>query len=126
MANDEVPLKDCSSAKPLLVPLTSSLYVPGKLADPENVLVDVGARYYVEKVRRACLLGQSMAHKSLQSTKDAKTFYNTKILELRRSLDALEPTIVKKNENRQVVVDFLQMKLSAREKERKQNPQAKA
>lgn len=22
----------------------------GKLADPENVLVDVGARYYVEKV----------------------------------------------------------------------------
>lgn len=38
------------AAKPLLVPLTSSLYVPGKLADPENVLVDVGARYYVEKV----------------------------------------------------------------------------
>lgn len=39
------------TAKPLLIPLTSSLYVPGKLADAENVLVDVGARYYVEKVR---------------------------------------------------------------------------
>lgn len=37
-------------AKQLLVPLTGSLYVSGKLADPENVLVDVGARYYIEKV----------------------------------------------------------------------------
>jgi hypothetical protein len=44
-------------------------------------------------------------------------FYNTKMLELRRSLDALEPTIVKKNENRQVVVEFLQLKLSTRDRE---------
>lgn len=53
----------------------------------------------------------------LQTTKDAKVFYNTKMLELRRSLDALEPTIVKKNENRQVVVEFLQLKLSTRDRE---------
>lgn len=44
-----IPL--CDIAKQLLVPLTGSLYVSGKLADPENVLVDVGARYYIEKVR---------------------------------------------------------------------------
>merc|ERR1712093_212522 len=96
-------LEDISPAKqskPLLVPLTSSLYVPGKLADPENVLVDVGARYFVEK-----------------SVKDAKVFYNTKILALRKSLDTLQPTIEQKNENRQVVIEFLQMKLSARERE---------
>ena len=37
--------------KTILVPLTSSLYVPGKLADPENVIVDVGTEYYVKKVR---------------------------------------------------------------------------
>ena len=42
-----------SAAKPLLVPLTSSLYVPGKLASSDNVLVDVGARYFVEKVSNA-------------------------------------------------------------------------
>ena len=66
------------------------------------------------------------AQPALQSTKDAKTFYNTKILELRRNLDTLEPVIVKKNENRQVVVEFLQMKLSAREKEKKQGPPSKA
>jgi len=36
--------------KPLLVPLTTSLYVPGTLADTPNVIVDVGTGYYVEKV----------------------------------------------------------------------------
>jgi prefoldin alpha subunit len=39
--------------KPILVPLTTSLYVPGTLADPDNVIVDVGTGFYVEKVRRA-------------------------------------------------------------------------
>lgn len=38
--------------KPILVPLTTSLYVPGKLADTENVIVDVGTGFYVEKVSR--------------------------------------------------------------------------
>jgi prefoldin alpha subunit len=36
--------------KPILVPLTSSLYVPGTLADTNNVIVDVGTGFYVEKV----------------------------------------------------------------------------
>lgn len=36
--------------KPILVPLTSSLYVPGTLADMDNVIVDVGTGFYVEKV----------------------------------------------------------------------------
>ena len=65
-------------------------------------------------------------NRRLQTTKDAKLFYNTKMLELRRSLDALEPTIVKKNENRQVVVEFLQLKLSTRDREAaKQQPRTK-
>lgn len=36
--------------KQILVPLTSSLYVPGTIADTENVIVDVGTGFYVEKV----------------------------------------------------------------------------
>lgn len=36
--------------KTILVPLTNSLYVPGKLCDTENVVVDVGTGYYVKKV----------------------------------------------------------------------------
>ena len=37
------------TGKPLLVPLTTSLYVPGSLADAENIMVDVGTGFYVEK-----------------------------------------------------------------------------
>jgi hypothetical protein len=36
--------------KPILVPLTSSLYVPGKMADIDTYMVDVGTGYFVEKV----------------------------------------------------------------------------
>ena len=34
---------------PMLVPLTSSLYVPGETAPLDNVLVDVGTGYFIEK-----------------------------------------------------------------------------
>lgn len=36
--------------KKILIPLTSSLYVPGRLKDTDNVIVDVGTGYFVEKV----------------------------------------------------------------------------
>lgn len=34
----------------ILVPLSGSMYVPGKIADAENVIIDVGTGYYVQKV----------------------------------------------------------------------------
>lgn len=37
--------------KQILVPLTTSLYVPGTIADTSTVIVDVGTGFYVEKVR---------------------------------------------------------------------------
>lgn len=36
--------------KTILVPLTNSLYVPGRLSNPDSVIVDVGTGYYVKKV----------------------------------------------------------------------------
>ncbi|KAF0287357.1 Prefoldin subunit 5 [Amphibalanus amphitrite] len=38
-----------AAGKEILVPLTASMYVPGRLVDPEHVLVDVGTGYYLEK-----------------------------------------------------------------------------
>lgn len=35
--------------KPILVPLTNSMYVAGRLADTENVLVDIGTGYFAKK-----------------------------------------------------------------------------
>ena len=70
----------------ILVPLTASLYVPGKLADTEKVLVDVGTGFYVEK-----------------SKENAKTFYDGKVKELQKSLEELEKIVDGKTETLGVV-----------------------
>jgi prefoldin alpha subunit len=38
------------AGKTILVPLTSSLYVPGTMTMTDKVIVDVGTGFYVEKV----------------------------------------------------------------------------
>lgn len=54
-----------TEGKELMVPLTSSIYVPGRLADSRKVLIDIGTGFFVEKspaaaekhfARRATLL----------------------------------------------------------------------
>mmetsp|Transcript_38739 Transcript_38739/g.124181 ORF Transcript_38739/g.124181 Transcript_38739/m.124181 type:complete len:159 (-) Transcript_38739:56-532(-) len=41
-------LKDAEGQR-MLVPLTQSLYVPGEVKDSDQVLVDIGTGYYLEK-----------------------------------------------------------------------------
>ena len=38
-----------STNKDVMVPLTSSLYVPGKLDETNNVMLEVGGGYFIEK-----------------------------------------------------------------------------
>ena len=42
-------MADETEGKEMLVPLTSSLYVPGKLGAVDTVLLDVGTGYFLEK-----------------------------------------------------------------------------
>lgn len=42
-------LAPSTEGKDVMVPLTSSLYVPGKLTDPNSVLVEIGTGFFVEK-----------------------------------------------------------------------------
>ncbi|KAL8693383.1 MAG: hypothetical protein Q9218_001775 [Villophora microphyllina] len=72
---------------PILVPLTPSLYVPGKLASTEMVLVDIGTGFYVEKTPPA-----------------ARQFYTAKVEELGKNLKDLE-TIVQGKQGNLTVVD---------------------
>lgn len=72
--------------KPLLVPLTSSLYVPGTLASTETVLVDVGTGFYVEK-----------------TTEQAKKFYEAKAEELGKNVKDLESIVQGKNQNLRLI-----------------------
>ncbi|KXT06413.1 hypothetical protein AC578_6067 [Pseudocercospora eumusae] len=85
-----------ASDKALLVPLTSSLYVPGTLADTETVLVDVGTGFFVEK-----------------STSDAQKFYDGKIEELGKNIKDLENIVNSKANNLRVVEEVLRQKMLA-------------
>ncbi|EKG19363.1 Prefoldin subunit [Macrophomina phaseolina MS6] len=87
-----------NTEKPILVPLTSSLYVTGKLADVKTVLVDVGTGFYVEK-----------------STDDAKAFYDRKIKDLETNLKDLEAIVTGKSNNLRVIEDVLRQKVLAQQ-----------
>jgi len=80
----------------ILVPLTNSLYVPGKLSDPDHVIVDVGTGYYVRKTRP-------------QATKH----YQSKVEYLQSNLETLQETVLKKQENLTFVENILQSKIQA-------------
>ncbi|WVW81516.1 prefoldin, alpha subunit [Kwoniella bestiolae CBS 10118] len=87
-------LKPTSKGKEILIPLTSSLYVPGKLTDTENVVVDVGTGYYVKKTKS-----------------EASQHYTSKSTFVQSNLETLQKTIERKQENVQSVVQVLQMKM---------------
>ncbi|KAI4164766.1 MAG: hypothetical protein LQ342_001741 [Letrouitia transgressa] len=77
--------------KPILVPLTASLYVPGHLHPPSSaspLLIDVGTGFYVEKTPAA-----------------ARAFYAAKVEELGGKLRDLEGVVQGKQANLTVVED---------------------
>ncbi|KAE8149783.1 putative prefoldin subunit 5 [Aspergillus avenaceus] len=78
----------------ILVPLTSSLYVRGKLADREKVLVDVGTGFYVEKT----------APKAIE-------FYEDKVKGLEANLVELEKVVQTKSSQQRLFEEALRQKL---------------
>lgn len=83
-------LKDCitsvenmenSKGENLLVPITSSLYLPGKIAQKDEYLVDIGTGYFVGKL-----------------AKDSKLVYENKIKKLNEDSKKLKEILVQKNE----------------------------
>ncbi|KAM6927688.1 prefoldin subunit 5-like [Xenentodon cancila] len=83
-----------NKGKELLVPLSSSMYVPGTLNDVENVLVDVGTGYYVEK-----------------NVDDSKGFFKRKIDFLTKQIEKIQPTLQEKHAMKQAVVEVMNMKI---------------
>lgn len=64
----------------LLVPMTSSLYLPGTIKEKSQYLVDIGTGYFVEK-----------------SGKDAKVVYDKKLTKLNEDSKKLKEILVQKN-----------------------------
>ncbi|GAA5981070.1 hypothetical protein JCM10908_003973 [Rhodotorula pacifica] len=88
-------IKPANKEKKVLIPLTSSLYVPGRIKDTENVLVDIGTGYFVEK-----------------ETKQAKTLYNSKILALKSNLATLQQQIETKQSNFEACTQMMRVKMA--------------
>ncbi|KAM7080117.1 LOW QUALITY PROTEIN: prefoldin subunit 5 [Ciconia maguari] len=94
-----VEAKDClnvltksNEGKDLLVPLTSSMYVPGS-SDVERVLIDVGTGYYVEK------------------TADDAHFFKRKIDFLTKQMEKIQPALQEKHAMKQAVVEMMSQKI---------------
>ncbi|KAI0430972.1 prefoldin [Xylaria sp. FL1042] len=80
--------------KPVLVPLTNSLYVSGTLSSASHVLVDVGTGFYVEK-----------------SIKSAAEFYDNKMTEVGGNIKELEGIVQAKTNNVRVIEQVLRQKM---------------
>lgn len=72
---------DASEKSELLVPMTSSLYLPGTIKEKGRYLVDIGTGYFVEK-----------------SSADAKLVYQKKHAKLEGDSKKLKDILVQKND----------------------------
>ncbi|XP_054662975.1 prefoldin subunit 5 isoform X1 [Grus americana] len=108
-----VEAKDClnvlnksNEGKDLLVPLTSSMYVPGKLLDVERVLIDVGTGYYVEKNPLFPALSPFS-----QTADDARDFFKRKIDFLTKQMEKIQPALQEKHAMKQAVMEMMSQKI---------------
>eukprot|EP00571_Detonula_confervacea_P007461 CAMPEP_0172316832 /NCGR_PEP_ID=MMETSP1058-20130122/29675_1 /TAXON_ID=83371 /ORGANISM="Detonula confervacea, Strain CCMP 353" /LENGTH=168 /DNA_ID=CAMNT_0013031249 /DNA_START=20 /DNA_END=526 /DNA_ORIENTATION=- len=44
-----IPVNGAGEGREIMIPLTESLYAPGRIVDPNKVLVELGAGFFVEK-----------------------------------------------------------------------------
>nr|XP_033324163.1 prefoldin subunit 5-like [Megalopta genalis] len=81
----------------ILVPLTGSMFVTGRLKDADNVFIDIGAGYFSEK-----------------NVTEAKEYFNRKSDHIIEQMDKIEQLGFDKSKIRDQVVDIMDMKLQSR------------
>lgn len=79
---------------PVLVPLTSSMYVPGIIKKVDNVVIDIGTGYYAEK--------------DLTSAKD---YFKRKIEFVSEQLEKIETFGNEKSKIRDAIIDVMEIKI---------------
>ncbi|KAJ2448777.1 subunit of tubulin prefoldin [Coemansia sp. RSA 2336] len=84
-----------SKDKTILVPLSNSLYVPGKLSNIDSVVVDVGTGYYVEK-----------------STEDATKYFEGKMDYVQTNAKKIQETVEQKQSSYRGLLEIMQYKIT--------------
>merc|ERR1711931_569981 len=85
-----------NNGQPLMVPLTGSLYVRGKLSDNEKYIVDIGTNYYVEK-----------------NQQEAVEFFDRKLKYVEENMDKVAPQVQQKQNSKMMVERELVEKMKA-------------
>ncbi|XP_065883605.1 prefoldin subunit 5-like [Dysidea avara] len=85
-----------TEGKDILVPLTASMYIPGKLKHNNKVMVDIGTGYYVEK-----------------SVKEAKEYFQRRMDHITKQIEVLQPTAAEKVKLRETIMMLMQAKFQA-------------
>ncbi|XP_060813781.1 prefoldin subunit 5 [Bombus pascuorum] len=78
----------------ILVPLTGSMYVVGKLVDTNNVLIDIGTGYYAQK-----------------KVPDAKDYFDRRVAYVTEQMEKIQQLGLEKSKIRDATVDVIEMKL---------------
>nr|AEE63350.1 unknown [Dendroctonus ponderosae] len=81
--------------KDILVPLTGSMYVPGKLVETSNVIIDIGTRYYVGK-----------------DIPSARDYFQRKTKFVTEQMEKIQYLGLEKSQLRDAIVEIIQMKLN--------------
>ncbi|KAF5285154.1 hypothetical protein FQR65_LT13351 [Abscondita terminalis] len=85
-----------AEGKPILVPLTGSMYVPGKLANTKHVIIDIGTGYYAE-----------------QDIAGAKDYFKRKIAFVTEQMEKIQVIGLEKSKIRDTVAEVMEMKMQA-------------
>ncbi|CAH8436328.1 unnamed protein product [Schistosoma curassoni] len=80
--------------KDILVPLTSTLCVPGKLSDPSHVLVDIGTGYYVE-----------------MTVPEAESHFSRRVEYINKQIRKILPVLEEKTQAHKSISDVLDAKI---------------
>lgn len=88
------------TSKDVLVPLTSSMYVPGQLAETDKVLVDIGTGYHVK-----------------MSVDEAKGYFDRITEYITKKMEIVQKNLIEKDKLRQVTTEILQLKIQAQQQQ---------
>ncbi|XP_044727851.1 probable prefoldin subunit 5 [Chrysoperla carnea] len=80
--------------KPILVPLTGSMYVPGVIADANKAIVDIGTGYYAQK-----------------DIEGAKDYFKRKVKFVTEQMEKIQAMGIEKSRIRDTILEVMELKL---------------
>nr|CAG4645314.1 EOG090X0NBB [Leptodora kindtii] len=98
-------LEQTTEGSEVLVPLTGSMYVPGKITKPQTPLVDVGTGYYAEK-----------------NVKQAESYFKRKVKFVTEQMEKVQMLGMEKSQVRDAVAEVMEMKVQAQMASNTQQP----